>query len=36
VEKDGVERSKERRNGGRAIGGTGKMGKNRWGGKVGG
>jgi len=29
VEKEGVERIKERRNGGRAIGGRGKMGRSR-------
>jgi len=33
AEKEGVERSKERRNGGRAIGGRGKMGRSRVGGK---
>ena len=34
-QKEGVERSKERRNGGRAIGGRGKMGRSRVGGKGG-
>jgi len=33
AEKEGVERIKERRNAGRAIGGTGKMGRSRVGGK---
>jgi len=32
VEKEGVERIKERRNSGRAIGGRGKMGRSRAGG----
>jgi len=35
AEKVGVERSKERKNGGRAIGGRGKMGRSRVGGKGG-
>jgi len=35
AEKEGVERIKERRNGGRAIGGRGKMGRSRVGGKGG-
>jgi len=33
AEKEGVERIKERRNGGRVIGGRKKMGRNRVGGK---
>jgi len=33
--KEGVERVKERRNGGRVIGGRGKMGRSRVGGKGG-
>ena len=36
LEKEGVERIKERRNAGRAIGGRGKMGRSRVGGKAGG
>ena len=35
AEKEGVERIKERRNGGSAIGGRGKMGRSRVGGKGG-
>ena len=35
AEKEGVERIKERRNTGRAIGGRGKMGRNRVGGETG-
>jgi len=35
AEKEGVERIKERRNAGRAIGGRGKMGRSRVGGKGG-
>jgi len=35
AEKEGVERSKERRNGGRAIGGRGEMERSRVGGKGG-
>jgi len=35
AEKEGVEGGKERRNGGRAIGGRGKMGSSRAGGKGG-
>jgi len=36
VEKEGVERSKERGNGGRVIGGRGTMKRSGWEGKVGG
>jgi len=35
AEKEGVERIRERRNGGRVIGGRGKIGRNRGGGKGG-
>jgi len=35
AEKKGVEEGKERRNGGRVIGGRGEMGRNRVGGKGG-
>jgi len=35
LEKEGVERIKERKNGGRAIGGRGKMGRSRVGGEGG-
>jgi len=34
AEKEGVEGGKERRNGGRVIGGRGKMGRSRVGGKL--
>jgi len=36
AEKEGVEGGKERRNGGRVIGGRGKWGEAGWGGKAGG